>query len=738
MLLLCMPIPLILHVVIAKPVRHCFDYYAPEGVTAALPGTRVLVPFGKQHLIGIIISADHTPCISSQKLRRAIRIIDSEPLLNERLLALYHWTSRYYQHPLGDIILGNLPQQLKHVEKGTDSYRLTAAGQTVDITTWTRQPKQRALLQLLRTAPQQQLTAAELTTHSNSAMLRKLLQQGWLERIKTNAALPDYHIPQPDSSPPEPALTLNANQQQALTQLTRGGFAVFLLEGITGSGKTEVYLQAIAHYLHIGKQALVLVPEIGLTPQTIARFARRFRVPIATWHSGLSERERTAAWLGAHSGAVRIVIGTRSALFIPLAQPGIIIIDEEHDASFKQQSGLRYSARDLAIVRGRLENIPVVLGSATPALESLHNATTGRFTRLCLPERAGTAIQPSFHLIDIRNQPLSHGLSPQLLTAIDQHLAQNNQVLLFLNRRGYAPLLLCHHCGWSALCTRCDAKLTLHRAPLRLICHHCNTQAPLPSVCGSCQSTALLYLGLGTERLEDVLGQHFPGIPLVRIDRDTVRQRGAMEQLLEHVHQGHKQILLGTQMITKGHHFPNVTLVGIIDADWGLYSSDFRATERMGQLLLQVAGRAGRADKPGQVYIQTHVPHHPLLQALIQHGYGTFAEHVLAERRISDWPPFSFLALLRAEATTSQAPFDFLTQAQRLGNTYAHGNVQLLGPVPAPMARKAGHFRALLLCQTTQRKWLQQWLTQLIPELERLKSAKKVRWSLDVDPVELY
>lgn len=664
--------PHILHIAINKPLRHCFDYLAPEEADphTLRPGSRILVPFGKKQLIGIILKINPHPCIPGYKLKSARAILDPEPLLEPNLFALYEWASCYYHHPIGEVILGTWPKHLHRPEP-----------------------------------------LVVPTCHQDSCA-------------------------QQEQQPPPP---LNPHQQHAKSAiLASTGFKTFLLQGITGSGKTEVYLQVIQQILQQGKQALVLVPEIGLTPQTIARFTQRFPVAIALYHSKLSHRKRAETWLKARSGEARIIIGTRSAIFLPLARPGIIILDEEHDTSFKQQSGFRYSARDVAIKRGSLEAIPVLLGTATPSLESLHNVHNKRFSLLSLPERAGNATHPSFHLIDLRNHYLEEGLSPQLLKAIAEHLNQNNQVLLFLNRRGFAPVLLCHQCGWMAHCTRCDAKLNLHLHPPRLICHHCNQHAALPKTCHKCQQPQLVQVGVGTERLEEALHKHFPTTPITRIDRDSVRHKNTLEKMLTEIQKGAGQILIGTQMLAKGHHFPKVTLVGIIDTDSGFLSADFRASERMGQLIIQVAGRAGRACLPGQVFLQTHHPHNPLLQSLIQQGYPALAAQLLQERRLAQWPPFSFLTLLRAEATAPQAALGFLKQAHNLGESLKNTHIQILGPIPAPLERKAGHFRALLLFQAKHRPTLHQWLDQLIPLLDALKLGRKVRWSIDVDPLEIY
>lgn len=560
-----------------------------------------------------------------------------------------------------------------------------------------------------------------------TSALPKLLRQG--------KALPDITEENQTRSLKTNEPTLTEAQKNAVKEiLSAKNFQTYLLEGVTGSGKTEVYLQIIAEKIKQNKRALVLVPEISLTPQTVSRFTDRFNVPVSVLHSGLTDKQRLLAWSEAYWGKAKIIIGTRSALFTPIPDLGVIILDESHDPSFKQQSGLRYSARDVAIKRAQIEKIPVVLGSATPSLESLHNITRKNFTHLQLPERVGGATHPHFHLIDLRAQKLEENISPGLLEAVKKHLDNKGQVLLFLNRRGFAPVLLCHECGWSAECGRCSARYTLHQNPAKLICHHCGGIKPLPSVCPDCKTKSLLQCGIGTEKLEEVIKKHFPGVELVRIDRDTTRKKGALDALLQEVHSGKARILLGTQMLSKGHHFPDVTMVGIIDGDGGLYSTDFRATERMAQLIMQVSGRAGRAEKEGEVYIQTHNPEHPLLQCLLKEGYAAFANALLSERQQAGLPPFRYFAMLRAEAVSETLPAQFLKQASQ---AFAYEKVELLGPIPAPMARRAGKFRAQLLVRSNHRQHLQAWLTNAIPALEELKSARKVRWSVDVDPQEM-
>ena len=537
----------------------------------------------------------------------------------------------------------------------------------------------------------------------------------------------------PLSIPP----ALNLAQQAAVDEIANSvnQYQTFLLDGVTGSGKTEVYLQAIERVLKLDKQVLVLVPEISLTPQTIARFRSRFPVPIAALHSSLSEKARLDAWLSARSGESKIVIGTRSAIFTPFASLGLIIVDEEHDNSFKQQDRFRYHARDLAIMRASLNTIPIVLGSATPSLETILNTKRGRYHYLHLPERAGNAVMPEYQLLDLRTLLQEEGLSAPLLQAMKEELEKNNQVMLFLNRRGFAPVLYCTQCGYIAGCKRCDVKLVYHRHPERLHCHHCDARKMIPPACQECGEAALKPLGMGTQRLEEVLAQQFPTVPIIRVDRDSTKTKGALEKLIEQIHAEPKAILLGTQMLAKGHHFPQVTLVGIIDADGGLFSADFRATEQMGQLLTQVAGRAGREEKRGKVLIQTYQPEHPLLQTLLKQNYTAFADQLLAERETATLPPYSYFAVLRAEAHQVKHAENFLAMIKKL--KLPQEAVSVHGPIPALIAKRKGLHCQHLLIKADKRSLLQSSLKTILKHIDNARIKNTVKWTLDVDPVEV-
>ena len=732
---------IIIRVAIPVPLRKRFDYLPPSGIDgdSIQPGMRILVPFGRHKLVGIIDELPDNTTIELSKLRQAYKILDENPIFNNDLLSLCRWASQYYHHSLGEVYHAALPVLLRQ-EKALsvrDHYQwaLTDAGRQIDSIP-ARAVRQIALMQCLRQSAGgvNESVLDEQLQHWKTTM-RQFESRGWVRRL-LSVINEDPVKPQCE----EP-LALNPAQQEAVSSIhaALGTFAVYLLHGVTGSGKTEVYLQTISRVLKQGRQVLMLVPEIGLTPQLIQRFSRRYSVPMAVFHSALSDNERAQNWMKVKNGQARIVIGTRSAVFAPLLEPGLIVVDEEHDISFKQQDGFRYNARDLAVIRARHEQIPVILGSATPSLESFFNADQGRYHLLELPERAGAATHPIMRLIDLRHQRLDEGLSEVLLNKIHEHVDQDGQVLLFLNRRGFAPTLLCHDCGWVSHCPRCDAHMTLHQASGRLRCHHCGSEQALARACPACGSVDLRAIGQGTERAEEALRRHFPQERITRIDRDTTRRKGSMEKKLKDAESGRDQILLGTQLLAKGHHFPKLTLVAILDCDQGLFSADFRSAERMAQLILQVSGRAGRADRQGEVLIQTHHPDHELLQYAIAQDYRTVMRVLLKERECVQWPPYSHLALLRAEATQADRPMQFLREAAACAEqTGTTEQLMILGPVPAPMERRAGRYRAQLLLQSVDRASLHQLLANWLTQIETLKSARQVRWSLDVDPQDMF
>lgn len=731
----------ILKIAVAVPLRAVFDYLPPEGVPLKelKPGQRIAIPFGPQIKTGFLLAIENTTEIDPGRLKNAISVLDKEPLQSQSDLKLVLWASRYYHHPIGEVVSTAYPILLRKGKAAKTTFEkrlyLSAPIEKTLTQVSNRAHRQKILINLLSAHPEgmseSQLNELDWNWRSVS---RNLLKRNLIEAKERNQhSLPTANNVQPD-------FNLNAEQQIAVDAIHRklNGFRVFLLEGITGSGKTEVYFRVIQSVLRMEKQVMVLVPEITLTPQLEARFRDRFNSPIAVFHSGLSEEKRKNTWLQTARGQTTILLGTRSAVFTPMKSPGLIILDEEHDISFKQREGFRFSARDVAVKRAQFLNIPVILGSATPSLESVHNANNGRYQHLVLPSRAGEAIPPSVKLLDIRKQQLAGGLAPRLIEAIKKKLAQQEQVLLFINRRGYAPTLICHDCGWVARCQRCDSNLVIHAKQKKLRCHHCLHERRLPKICEHCQSEQILSLGLGTERVEQILTKIFPAASIVRIDRDSTRRKGSLNNAINDISSGKTDILVGTQMLAKGHHFPNVTLVGILDTDSGLFSTDFRATERLSQLIVQVSGRAGREKKSGTVVIQTRHPEHPLLNSLIDRGYPGFAKDALKERQRIGLPPFNFQALFRAESTDPHHPFNFLDNIRKTTEISNFPEIDILGPVPAPMTKRIGRYRFQLLIQAKRRKTLHSHLDKILPTLTNFSEFRKIKWSIDIDPVDLF
>jgi len=732
----------ILGVAIDAPLRRLFDYRAPPLTDGGKiqPGQRVWVPFGRRKMVGVILEVRSHSELPAARLKNALALIDDSPVLDATLLDLLRWSAEYYRHPPGEVIAAALPVALR---TGADAvataerWTLSAAARTGQAEPLSaRASKLRELADFL--GSRGAAGAAELGALSARWRdhVRELEKRGWVTRVREDVAAtmpPGTHAVAESG----PELTPEQHTAVAAIEAAHGQYAPFVLHGVTGSGKTEVYLRAIAATIARDEQALVLVPEISLTPQLVARFAARFPGPLAVLHSGLTDTERLLAWRAARAGSAPVVIGTRSAVFAPLARPGLIVVDEEHDPSYKQQDGFRYSARDLALARAQRHGIPVVLGSATPSLESLERIRAGRAQRLDLPNRTAGAKPPGLHLIDLRAHAQTQGVATPTVLTIQRHLAAGGQVLVYLNRRGYAPTLFCPGCGWIAPCPRCDARLTVHQRERSLDCHHCGTHRPIPELCPDC-GTAVKPVGQGTERIEETLTTLFPGAALARIDRDAMRKRGSLEDTLQRIHSGEVKLLVGTQMLTKGHHFPLVSLVVVLNADQGLFGTDFRAAERLAQTIVQVSGRAGRAERPGEVLIQTEYPDHPLLQQLVNGGYDAFATAALIEREQAHWPPFARVAVLRAEAPGRDAPLAFLGHARVLAESCGMAGVEILGPAAAPMERRAGHYRAQLLLHAPTHSPLQRLLARWVPLLEEAPEARKVRWALDVDPLELF
>lgn len=727
------------HVALPVPLPRTFDYLLPEGGVAKA-GCRVRVPFGKQQeRVGIVVSiSDHSE-LPLDELKSVIEILDNEPIFSPSIWRLLLWAADYYHHPLGDVLFHALPVLLRQGKPASNAplwyWFATEEGQAVDINSLKRSAKQQQALAALRQGKIWRYQVAELDF--TDATLQTLRRKGLCELASETPAFTDWRERYAVAGE---RLRLNTEQATAVGAIhsASDGFSAWLLAGVTGSGKTEVYLSVLENVLAQGKQALVMVPEIGLTPQTIARFRERFNAPVEVLHSGLNDSERLSAWLKAKNGEAAIVIGTRSSLFTPFKNLGVIVIDEEHDSSYKQQEGWRYHARDLAVYRAHSEQIPIILGSATPALETLCNVRQKKYRMLRLTRRAGNARPALQHVLDLKGQRLQAGLAPALIARMRQHLQADNQVILFLNRRGFAPALLCHDCGWIAECPRCDHYYTLHQAQHHLRCHHCDSQRPVPRQCPSCGSTHMLPVGLGTEQLEQVLAPFFPGVPISRIDRDTTSRKGALEQHLAEVHRGGARILIGTQMLAKGHHFPDVTLVALLDVDGALFSADFRSAERFAQLYTQVSGRAGRAGKQGEVVLQTHHPEHPLLHTLLYKGYDAFAEQALAERQTLQLPPWTSHVIIRAEDHNNQQAPVFLQQLRNLiqASPLSDDKLWILGPVPALAPKRGGRYRWQILLQHPSRIRLQHIISGTLALINTLPEARKVKWVLDVDPIE--
>ena len=721
------------------PLSRPFDYLPATEGPLAQPGTRVLVRFGPRRETGLVLSQGSESELPLSKLKRCTATLDDEPLLDEDDLWLIRFTSDYYHHPIGEVVAAALPallRQGKSLHPTVQQVVITDAGENVDFEALARRaPRQAELLEVLCDAGGNGIDVETLTEQLPTwrRAARGLLEKGFITQYETR--LDDE--PQPDGKG-EAGPELNEDQRRAVEAVEAiGGFGAFLLDGVTRSGKTEVYLRLMRDVIDAGRQVLILVPEIGLTPQLVSRLTHRLGIEPAVLHSGLTDLERLRSWRAARAGTAKLVVGTRSAVFTPLPDVGLIVVDEEHDHSFKQQEGLRYSARDLAIVRAKRKDVPVVLGSATPTLEMLHHCHEGNYEHLRLPQRAGGARPPAVRLLDLNRSPALDGISEALAAAAAAHLESGGQVLMFLNRRGFAPTLICASCGHIAECARCDSRMTVHAHDRSLRCHHCGSHRPLDDTCSECGSL-VRPLGEGTQRLEETLARRFPGHSIQRIDSDSMQRKGAMHEALSKAEQGEADILVGTQMLSKGHHFPKLTLVGIVNADQGLFGADFRSSERLAQSIVQVAGRAGREDRPGEVLIQTAFPEHPFWQELITGGYEQVAEDELAEREQTRWPPFTRLALLRSSAHRQQDAHAFLNAARQLIEDDGGQHVRVLGPVDAPMARKAGRYRAQLLVQSSNRRALHAILARLRPSLESEPAARKVRWSIDVDPIELW
>ena len=724
---------------VAVPVYlyDCFDYsLTAEQYHQAEVGARVAVSFGRQNVVGVIVEklTDEKPLDLGFKLKAITELLDDSAILDAKVLSLLTWSAQYYQFPIGEVMHAALPSFLR---QGKPYNLLARMWKLIDDHAedkLKRSEKQQDAYKILKLHPtgtsENILNLAGIETATLKALEKKKITQCILEaqdfkpQVMTLAQMP---------------LTPNDEQKRAIQNIlkVRHSYHAFLLDGLTGSGKTEVYLQVMQEVLKQGKQVLVLVPEIGLTPQTVSRFQSRFHCHIALLHSGLNDSKRLQAWQSAQTGKASIVIGTRSAIYTPLPHLGLIVLDEEHDLSFKQQEGFRYHARDVALYRAHLENCPIILGSATPSIDSYALVEQGKMTRLELDQRAGVAVMPKMHVIDLKVAQKQNGISQQLIHEVQKRLDKKEQVLIFLNRRGYAPVLICESCGWQAKCPHCDANFTVHRQPYQhLHCHHCGTIHRMPEHCPQCQHSELKPIGLGTAKVEENLQALFPNFDVIRVDRDSTSRVGSWQKIYNKIQKSEPIILLGTQMLAKGHHFPYVTLVAILDIDSGLLSVDFRATERTAQLIIQVAGRAGRGEKKGEVYLQTLRPDHPLLNTLLESGYRSFAKQTLKERKAAWMPPYRYAALLRCESKDQEVNQSFLQEHAQALRQASENSIDIWGPIPAPMERKAGRYQAHMVLLSKDRARMHFYIRQWWQNVWHNK-PHGMKLSLDIDPQEL-
>jgi primosomal protein N' (replication factor Y) len=729
----------IVRVALDVPLPTLFDYTVDEAVVA---GQRVIVPFRRREMVGVVMECVETTGVPLDRIKPVTQVLHDSAPLSANLVELLRFCSDYYHYPIGPTVLSALPTRLRSDKPVTSKpalhYRLTVSGAALDLAIFPkRKVVARRILEKLAEQPCN-LAQLKLLSATVGAQLKMLMAEEWIEQCDASTLSPASVEGEKISAHTfANAHLLTSEQQQAVDAVTQSaGFRCFLLHGITGSGKTEVYVHLMDYVLQRGGQVLLLVPEINLTPQLEGYFHSRFPdATLVSLHSGLSENERLNNWQQAQSGAAQIVLGTRLSVFAEMPALSLIIVDEEHDSSFKQQDGLRYSARDVAIIRASQSGVPIVLGSATPSLESYHNAQHGRYQLLRLTGRAQTdARLPKVDCININQTVMTDGISEKLLREVGLRIERGEQSLLFINRRGYAPVLMCTECGWLSGCKHCAGKMVLHLKDRRLRCHHCGYQLRLPNACPGCGHAELLPVGSGTQRVESVLQERFPEARILRVDRDSTRNKRAWEIMREQIHANEVDVLVGTQMLAKGHDFPALTLVGVLNPDSALYSSDFRASEKLFAQLMQVSGRAGRADKPGEVLIQTAFPDHPLFRCLQNHDIEGWAAMLLAERQMAGFPPFVFQAMLRAEGINEGEVYAYLTRARTVAIELKHP-VEILGVVPASLARRANHIRAQLLIQAASRKVLQQFLRAWQPLLDELP-AHKLHCSLDIDPLE--
>ncbi len=728
---------------VAVPIRlrKVLDYQLPEGYSSLAEGTRVRITVKLREMTGIVVGSKKSE-LPEEGLIRVVRVLDESPCIPPSLLKLLRWSSSYYHHPLGEVIQTALPSILRGDSKIKPDlpfrYYLTSNGAEALNGIPKNATNQRLLLTELSKASPDGLSSSTLSKLAPSSSTKLLRDRGWIN-VREDSRDFLYVGQEQDSA----AIALNQSQRSAVSEISVAlqRYQPFLLQGVTGSGKTEIYLELATRVIKTGCQVLLLVPEIALTPQLIGRFKRGLNGKIAVLHSRLSNKDRHIAWWAAREGIADVILGTRSAVFVPLARPGMYIVDEEHDSAYKQQEGFRYNARDLIVKRAQQDDIPAVLGSATPSLESMQNAKIGRYGHLVLRDRARGAMMPKISLLNVKQLPLTFGISSPVLEALRLRLDRGEQSIVYINRRGFSPILWCPKCNWRARCSRCDVYLTLHRPSNQLRCHHCGASNKPSENCPDCKHISLKAVGQGTQRVEETLQKYLPSARIVRFDSDSIGKANVLAERLAQVLEGNVDILVGTQLLAKGHNFPAVTLVCIVDADSGLYSFDFRAVERLYQTLTQVAGRAGRASRSGQVLVQTQYPENSAFSRLMENDFSGFVDFELKQRQLANCPPFVRFVLLRAESVSSDSSIRFVTAAAQLGQQILRkqsSSIRLMDPVPSPMERRSGRYRAQLLVtgcvETALHRFLDNWLN----ELDKLEIGRRVRWSLDVDPLDIY
>ena len=729
-----------LRVAVSLRLRNLFEYRCAPFLTVDV-GSRVSIPFGRQSKIGLVVDRVPTSSMPEDKIRDINNVLDEEPVVSSELMSTLKWVSEYYHQSFGEILWTALPMPIRRGQpqqpKLDIGYALTEEGRKLTEESFSRARVQKKIFQeLLNSASPVTKERLERSGKTWRNAIQSMETKGWVVTSTVSRIA--------KRKKPNLIYELTFDQQQALSNITDSlnRYQCFLLQGVTGSGKTEVYLRAALEVINKGRQVLLLVPEIGLMPQTVERLSDALGVQVFSYHSGMSSVARHRTWWFAKSGQAKVIAGTRSAALLSFQDLGLIVIDEEHDSSFKQQERARYHARTVALYRAMKCNIPIVLGSATPSLETICAASNNRLTTMTLPHRATRVAMPTVRVLDLNEVYLKEGVAMPLINAIQKRIDGREQSLIFLNRRGFAPVVVCGDCKWVAKCDNCDVKMILHKADNRLHCHLCGIKRPVCEICEECGSERMHNLGEGTERIESVLHETFPGARIMRIDSDATKGFRDIEKKLTRIQKGEADILVGTQMLSKGHHFPFVTLVGILNADQGFFSIDFRAMEYVFQQVLQVAGRAGRVEKPGEVIIQTLNPDSEYFERIRSHDYMGFAKDELAHRKQANQPPYAHYALLRANSLKQESVIEFLNDAKRIGEGLllgrAYPNVDLMDVVMSPISRIAKRARAQLLATSTRNDEIKPFLSSWVEILEKHPRKGGLRWNLDVDPIDFH